>query len=168
MSIEQFFFYFLAAVAVVGSLVMVTRRQPLSAALSLVVVFVAFSGLYAMLSAPLLAILQILVYAGAIMALVIFVIMFLNVQKEHLPEEKDLVQRVSLGMLAIVPFFYFLSFGIQDLPYNEFSVVPDSFGHIEQVGRALFSAQFFLAFEIVSILLTVALVGVVVLAKRRI
>ena len=70
-------FYILATIVVLAALFMVTRRQPLTAAVSLVVCFIALAGLYAMLSAPLLAILQILVYAGAILALVVFVIMLM-------------------------------------------------------------------------------------------
>lgn len=164
----SFLFYFLAAVVIISSLVMITRRNPLPAATALVVAFLALAGLFAMLSAPLLAIIQVLVYAGAIMALVVFVLMLLNVQEEHLPAEPGLYIQTGVALLVMTPVFVVLTMAIRRLPVSGMGPeVASDFGSIEAVGKHLFLAYGF-PFELVSLLLTVAVVGVVVLAKRRI
>ena len=83
-------FAVLSAVAVLASLAMVSRRHPLGSALALIVVMIALAGIYALLSAPLVALLQILVYGGAILALIVFVIMLLNVREEDLAHEAEI------------------------------------------------------------------------------
>lgn len=172
------FFYVLATVSVLAALGMITQRHPLTAAVYLVVCFLGLAGIYAMLSAPLLAILQILVYAGAIMALVVFVIMLLNVRDEDLPHEPNMAWNVGGALALALALFVILSKAIHKVPgeaapaadlvarYGENAAGP-KFGGIEAVGMHLFT-QFVFPFEIISILLTVAVVGVVVLAKRRI
>lgn len=160
-------FYVLATVVLLAALVMVTRRSPLPAAFALVVCFIALAGLYAMLMAPLLAILQILVYAGAIMALVVFVIMLLNVRDEDLPPEPRMYLNVGIGLAVTAPLFWVFYQAIRRLPVRGVGPEVDpAFGSIESVGRHLF-LHFTFPFEIVAVLLTVAVVGVVVLAKRR-
>ncbi|HEY9724349.1 MAG TPA: NADH-quinone oxidoreductase subunit J, partial [Oscillatoriaceae cyanobacterium] len=89
-------FYLLSALSIVSAFVMVSRRHPLPAATALVLCFVGLAGLFALLQAPLLAVLQILVYAGAIMALVVFVIMLLNVRDEDLPAEPHLERNLTI------------------------------------------------------------------------
>jgi NADH-quinone oxidoreductase subunit J len=164
----SFLFYLLSALMIVSSLVMVTRRHPLPAAISLVVAFLSLAGLYAMLSAPLLAILQVLVYAGAIMALVVFVIMLLNVRDEDLPPEPNMYVNVGVALAVVAPFFAILVGAIRKLPVSDVGpALPAGFGGIKAVGLHLFN-NFAFPFELVSLLLTVAVVGVVVLAKRRI
>lgn len=161
-------FYILAAIVVISSLVMITRRHPLSAAFALVVAFLGLAGLFAMLHAPLLAILQVLVYAGAIMALVVFVIMLLNVREEDLPAEPRLYVNVAVALAVVTPLFLVVAAAIRRLPTTGLGPdVPAEFGGIETVGKHLFLA-FGFQFELISLLLTVAVVGVVVLAKRRI
>lgn len=161
-------FYILAPLTILAGYVMITRRHPMTAAVSLVVCFVALAGLYAMLSAPLMAILQILVYAGAIMALVVFVLMLLNVQDEDLPAEPGIYWKTMLGMLVMTPVFVLLVSAIRRFPTSGLGPeVPANFGSIEEVGKLLFN-NFGFPFELISLLLTVAVVGVVVLAKRRI
>jgi NADH-quinone oxidoreductase subunit J len=161
-------FYVLAPLVLIAAYVMITRRHPLTAAFSLVVCFIGLAALFAMLSAPLLAILQILVYAGAIMALVVFVIMLLNVQESDLPAEPAIYWKTTLGLLVMSPVFVLIVTAIRRFPTSGIGPdVPANFGGIEPVGKLLFNT-FGFPFELISLLLTVAVVGVVVLAKRRI
>lgn len=159
-------FYLLAATAVVAAAVTVTRRHPLHAALSLVVCFIALAGLYGMLSAGLLAILQILVYTGAIMALMIFVIMLLNVRNEDLDYKEPISRNTLLTCALVLPLYALVVAGIRQLPAGEWPPLPADFGDIGPVGMALFT-KFAFPFEAISLLLLAALVGVVVLAKKR-
>jgi NADH-quinone oxidoreductase subunit J len=160
-------FYIHAPLTVLAGYVMITRRHPLTAAFSLVACFIGLAGLYAMLSAPLLAILQVLVYAGAIMALVVFVIMLLNVREDDLPAEPGIYWKTTLAMLVMTPVFVLLVTTIRRLPTSGLGPdVPANFGSIEEVGKLLFNT-FGFPFELISLLLTVAVVGVVVLAKRK-
>lgn len=163
-------FGILSAVSIVGALLTITRRHPLPAALALIVAFIGLAGLYALLAAPLLAILQILVYAGAIMALVVFVIMLLNVQDSDLPINENVGKAVSLALAAITPVLLIVLAAINRVPGDKTlanTPVPGDFGTIEALGKFLYTNYLF-AFESVAVLLTVALVGVVILAKRRI
>lgn len=164
---EKFFFYTFAAMAVLGALATVTRKSPLASALSLVVAFIGVSGLYFLNDAPFAAALQILVYAGAIMVLVIFVIMLLN-----LPEEERLAdERLSRpGMLLTA--FLLAPLGILCIGVFAGAKLPPppevdaEYGSVAAVGRTLFEDYVF-QFEIVSILLMVAVVGAVILAKKK-
>lgn len=170
LGLQSVLFGILAVVAVVGALVTITRRHPLPAALSLVVTFIGLAGLYALLSAPLLAMLQILVYAGAIMALVVFVIMLLNVQESDLPINENVGKSVAVALAVVTPVLLIFLSVIGKLPGEKTLVntpVPSDFGTIEALGKYLYTNYLF-AFESVAVLLTVALVGVVILAKRRI
>jgi NADH-quinone oxidoreductase subunit J len=161
-------FLILSTVIVLGGIVTITRKQPLASALSLVVSFVALSGLYALLSAQLIAILQILVYAGAIIALIVFVIMLLNVRDEDLKLDEDRIGQVGIALLALFPFVSVVIGAILQVPDGAFPALASAdFGSIEAVGMFLYRNYAFV-FELVSVLLTVALVGVVLLAKRRI
>lgn len=162
-------FYLLSFLVIASAMFMIFQRHPLTAAFSLVICFIGLAGLYAMLMAPLLAILQVLVYAGAIMALVVFVIMLLNVGDEDLPEEKHLNRGTGIALLVLAPVFYILVRAIGKYPSETpaDSAMAPGFGNTAPVGLHLFN-HFAFQFEIISLLLTVAVVGVVVLAKRRI
>lgn len=161
------FFWIFSITAVVSALFMITRKHPLSSALCLVITFIALSGLYGLLSAKLLFVIQILVYAGAIMTLIIFSIMLLNVKEENLPKEDNIKKRVIFSSALILPIFFivYLSIGNYDTYY--FEEVSSNFGDIKSLGLFLFT-KYTLPFESVSILLLIALLGVVVLAKRKI
>jgi len=161
------FFTIFSVVAVISGLLMITRKHPLSAALSLVVTFISLAGLYALLSAKLVFIIQILVYAGAIMTLVIFSIMLLNVQDEDLPKEGNIFGRTMLTLIFLTPIVFIISRALKETPDGTFPVVTSDFGTVNNVGLFLFRNYAF-PFEIISILLLISLMGVVVLAKRRI
>lgn len=161
------FFIIFSAVAIISALIMITRKHPLSAALSLVITFISLAGLYALLSAKLVFIIQILVYAGAIMTLVIFSIMLLNVRDEDLPPEKKIIEKSTLSLALTVPAVLVIFAAIRNLPDQAFPSVLKDYGTINSFGLFLFTKYTF-PFEVISILLLIALLGVVVLAKRKI
>ena len=157
-------FYILAGLAVVGGLVMVSLKNPLSGAFSLILSLCSLAGLFAMLHAEFLFILQILVYAGAIMVLIIFTIMLLNLRKEELQEAPVGWMRLlfTATLCAVGAFGAIQVFG--DIPTAPVDVAT-SFGNMEPVGRVMLF-EFVYPFEVISLILLVAVVGVVLLAKR--
>lgn len=161
------FFVIFSLVAIISGFVMITRKHPLPAAMSLVVTFIALAGLYGLLAAKLVFIIQILVYAGAIMTLVIFSIMLLNVQEEDLPSEGNILGKVSLSMLLVLPMIIIIGRSVTVIENGQFPPVSSDFGTIKSIGMFLFTTYSF-PFEVISILLLISLMGVVVLAKRRI
>lgn len=162
---EGLFFAF-AVLAVLGALGLVLFRHPMNGAMSLIVTMISLAGLYALLSAKLIFVLQLIVYAGAIMSLILFIIMFLNIQDSDLPEEKGRLYYLLGGVVAIVPIAAFMIKLVKGIPAREATVVGNGFGGVKEVGLVLFQ-DWLLPFEIVSILLLVALIGAVVLAGKR-
>lgn len=157
-------FYLLAFLAVAGALFMVLRRNPLDGALALVMTLCALAGLFAMLQAEFVFILQILVYAGAIMVLIIFTIMLLNLSKEELQEPPVGRVRVAVVVLTAAGGAVLFLKAIALLPDRR-TFMPGSFGSIEKVGELLLSTYMY-PFEVISAVLVVAIVGVVILAKK--
>jgi NADH-quinone oxidoreductase subunit J len=157
-------FYLFAALAILGGLLMVSLRNPLSGAFSLILSLVSVAGLFAMLEAEFVFILQVLVYGGAIMVLIIFTIMLLNLNKEELAEAPVGWMRLILTALvcAVGAFGAIKVFGT--VVPTGVNVAPD-FGSIEGVGRMMLS-DFLYPFEVISLILLVAVVGVVLLAKK--
>ncbi|MFQ5511966.1 MAG: NADH-quinone oxidoreductase subunit J [Candidatus Krumholzibacteriia bacterium] len=159
-------FYILAALAVVGAAAMVTRRNPLNGAFALILSLVSLAGLFGMLHAEFVFILQILLYAGAIMVLIIFTIMLLNLSPQELREPP--VGRVK-GLIILAASAAGLAGFIRvlgTLPALH-GEVESAFGNIEPVGE-LMLGKYLYPFEIISVLLLVAVVGVVLLAKKAI
>lgn len=163
---ELVIFYILGGVSVIGALLMVTRKSPLAGALALVVSMAGVAGLFAMLHAEFVFILQILLYAGAIMVLIIFTIMLLNLSPEEIKERPvGRIRGVLIVAACAVGFIGFLRVLLM-LPQGVRFVAP-TFGNIEEVGSLMLSKYLF-PFEVISALLLVAIVGVVVLAKRKV
>ncbi|MFH1277670.1 MAG: NADH-quinone oxidoreductase subunit J [Candidatus Eisenbacteria bacterium] len=157
-------FWILSAVAVGSAVFTVTRKNPLSAALSLVVCLAAIAGLFATLSAHFLFVIQLLVYAGAVMVLVIYVIMVLNLEEREMRVLGLSRPRVVLAVIASVPVAVVLvrvTAGGGAAPAGA-----GDFGSIESIGGVLFTRYLF-PFEVVSVLLLAAMVGAVVLVLRR-
>ncbi len=152
--------------SVLGAIGLVVFRHPMNSAMSLVITMISLAGLYALLSAKLIFAIQLIVYAGAIMSLMVFIIMFLNVQTEDLPEEKNRFLYLFGGAVVLAPVFFFLKKVVTSLPGSEATIVGGGFGGVKEVGLVLFR-DWLLPFEIVSILLLVALVGAVLLAGKR-
>jgi len=153
-----------AGIAVLASIVMLTRKTALGAAISLVVCFLAFAGLYVMLSAPFVAVMQVVVYAGAIMMLIVFVIMTVDADAEVLRKERATI----LGSL-IAAAIMIVGIGIYELALHTASFLPqrtDVYGTVTNVGSLLFTHHV-LNFEMLSLLLLIALVGALILTKQN-
>jgi NADH-quinone oxidoreductase subunit J len=148
-----------------AALVVVTKN-PMHAAMALVAAFFFMAGIYVLLSAHLVAFLQILVYAGAVMVLFLFVIMLLSLGNEHLEREHYKGMQL-LGVVGVVGMTIVLAMAIRDSVGTEVATVPADFGTVKAVGRALFK-DYLLPFEATSLLLLVAIVGSVVVAKEKI
>ncbi|SDP56836.1 NADH-quinone oxidoreductase subunit J family protein [Desulforhopalus singaporensis] len=159
-------FYAFSVLAVLGALGLVLFRHPMRGAMSLVVTMISLAGLYSLLSAKLIFVLQLIVYAGAIMSLIIFIIMFLNIQDNDLPVEEKRFAYTAGGIVVLIPVVYFLIKIAGTIPGVEATIVGSGFGGIKEVGLVLFQ-DWLLPFEIVSLLLLVTLVGAVVLAGKR-
>ena len=162
-------FYLFGAVAVLASLLVITQHNPMYSVLLLITSFGALSGLYVLLDAPFVAVIQIIVYAGAIMVLFLFVVMLLNAPKED-REEARLRGLVAPGVRnvgAVLAFGLLVELwwaltrnGIGAGAFRGGAVVS-----VAAIGRLLFGEYSF-AFEVTSILILVAMVGAVVLARR--
>ena len=159
-------FYFIGFLAVTSALFVVLNRNPVYSAVMLVFCFFSLAALYVLLEAYFVAVLEIIVYAGAIMVLFLFVIMLINVGNE-MKASKYLKQTqtiplilISLFSLNILLLILWRSEGLHQS--NTISTV----GSVAAIGHALFT-KYVLPFEIASLLLLVALIGTVYLAKRR-
>jgi NADH-quinone oxidoreductase subunit J len=159
---EQFVFWLLAALTVFFALFTVTRRNPVTAVMSLVGTFFCLAGLYATLDAHFLAILQVLVYAGAIMVLFIFVVMILN-REEVSPLSLSgwKILGLASGVYLLWKFLRVVDLGVP-APTN----VPETFGTVGSIGDILFT-QFLYPFEAISLLLLVAIVGGVIVSRSH-
>jgi NADH-quinone oxidoreductase subunit J len=157
-------FYILAAVCAVGAVLTVTRKSPLAAALSLAVTMIGLAGLFLLLHGYLVFVLQILVYAGAVIVLIIFVIMLLNLREKVVKLQRLPWKRAIPGIILTLALFVILWRAAAGLPGFP-SDVPEGFGTVEGVGGELF-IRFAFPFEVLSLVLLVAIVGAVVLAKK--
>ncbi len=162
-----FFFYLLATLAVVSAILVITRKNAVHSALSLIVTLLSLAGLYLMLYAPFVAGVQIVLYAGGIMVLFLFVIMLVNLDKAA--KEEQFNHQWHIGILASLVlgalFLYVYMKGKTIFPAN--AVAMNEPTNTQQVGLTLFQ-NYLLPFEIASLLLLVAIVGAVVMAKKRI
>jgi NADH-quinone oxidoreductase subunit J len=164
---DAFLFLVFATIAVVCAINIVVQTHPIASALSLVGVMGALAVLYLLLGAEFIAAAQMIVYAGAIMVLFVFVIMLLNAGGESLTKRSAYVRIFGVPLMAV--FLGLIAFVIQGaLPHSE-SVVFGAFtgGGPAEVGRALFTA-YLLPFEVVSVLILIAILGAVVLARKEI
>ena len=164
-------FYLLAGTAVVASALVIGQRNPMYSVMFLIVAFAALAGLYIQLDAPFVAVIQIIVYAGAIMVLFLFVVMLLNAPQED--TEHDVRMHpfagpgpMRFGALLALGLAAELGWALTRTPSEagSFAVTPVS--SVAAIGRSLFTEYAF-AFEVTSILILVAMVGAVVLARRE-
>lgn len=165
MYIDTLFSVF-ALLAVLGGIGLVIFRHPMHSALSLAVTMISLAGIYALLSAKLIFALQLIVYAGAIMSIIIFIIMFLNIQEKDLPKERNRFFYLAGGAVVLAPVAWFMIRVMKNVPGVEATIIGDGFGSVRAVGMVLYR-DWLIPFEIVSLLLLVALVGAVVLAGIR-
>ncbi len=167
MTVELVLFYLFGSVAVGTGLGMILQRNALLSALLLVGNFFCIAALYLLLQQQFLAVIQIVVYTGAIMVLVVFVIMLLNLAEDHPRPKKNSMQysiAVALVIGFLVELVYILMF--TDRAPAGFHPEAGKLGTVESIGDALFN-KFMLPFEVASVLLLVAVVGAVLLAKKR-
>jgi len=159
----QILFFFFAAVAVGAAINVLVQKHVLYSALSLILMLTAMSVLFILLRADFLAVIQVIVYAGAIMVLFVFVIMLLN-----LPEDEDGADRLRWLKFIGIPLGLFFLFLVGATVWN---VEPGSgaqapfVGSPQAIGQALFT-NYVLPFEVTSLLILIALVGAVVFAKK--
>ncbi len=162
-----FFFYFLSAAAIVSALAVIMRRNPVHSALALIVTLLSVAGLYLMLYAPFVAGVQIILYAGGIMVLFLFVIMLVSIEKAEHEEQFNHQWIVGLlATLALAALFVFVYVRGQSIFPQRAVVLPETL-NTQQVGLWLYG-RYLLPFEVASLLLLVAIVGAVVMAKKRI
>jgi NADH-quinone oxidoreductase subunit J len=163
---NEILFAILALVTIVSSVVMISAHRPIDSALSFIITLISIAALFALVNATFLFVVQIIIYAGAILSLILFIIMFLNIKDDNLPDEKYKNRWLLATSIIITPFSAILIDLIlrSDIAVN--GVSDEKFGTIKDVGLTLFS-QWVLPFELVSILLLVALIGSVTLSKRK-
>lgn len=166
--LETVLFYVMGFLAVGSAILMITRRNPITSALYLILNFFCVSGLYLLLKAQFIAIIQVLVYMGAIMVLFLFVIMLLNLQDERKMSERFSYKQITASLLCIM-LFGVIGFSVYEGFSGKFKTMSDKaleIGKAEFLGAELFTNYSF-PFELASFLLLAAIVGAVVLAKKK-
>jgi NADH-quinone oxidoreductase subunit J len=162
---ETFFFAIVAFVAIVSSIMVIRCKNPINSALSLILTFFCLATFYVLLDAPFMAAIQVIVYAGAIMVLIVFVIMLLNIRTETGSRYTHAMTVGSIvGVLSLFEIIYF--YNRSDLSGTK-GTISNWTEHTELIGRSMFT-DFLLPFEITSLLLLVAIIGAVILSKKKI
>ncbi len=163
-------FYALAAIAVIASILVIAQRNPIYSVLLLIASFGALSGLYVLLDAPFAAVTQIIVYAGAIMVLFLFVVMLLNApheETEHDLRLHPLMRRGPMGFGVVLALVLIAELGLALGASRDAGAFSGrSTSSVAAIGRVLFTEYAF-PFEVTSILILVAMVGAVVLARKE-
>jgi len=165
-ALETVAFVVLATLALASATVVVFHRTPVVSALALAFNLVAIAGFYLLLNAQFLALLQVIVYAGAIMVVILFVIMLLSIANEPGLHRSGTIHTVLAPLIALG---CAAAMGLAVYRGSEgpaYVVSSTDFGTVRSIGTDLFTT-FFYAFEAISLLLVVAMVGAVLLAKRR-
>lgn len=164
---DAFLFLFFALIAVGCGVNLVVQTHPISSALSLIGVMGSLAVLYLLLGAEFMATAQLIVYAGAIMVLFIFVIMLLNAGVERKKGTSTIAK--VLGLPALIAFLGSVSYLIQRLLPGTENVTFGAFqgGTVQAIGRKLFT-EYLLPFEVTSVLILIAILGAVVLARKEI
>lgn len=163
-------FYLSSGLALISAVAMVTRRNPVYSAVWLLVTFLCVAVLFLNLSAPFLAAIHVLVYTGAILVLFLFVIMLLNLKDSELGDEYPVSTRLGVAGMCSVLFLGLAVPLFQDPSLKVAITGPGpapEYGSVEQVGTLLFET-YGLQFELVSVLIIVAMFGSVVLAKKKV
>jgi NADH-quinone oxidoreductase subunit J len=156
-------FYFLSFLGVLSALLVVFSKNPVHSVLYLIITFFVIAAHYVLLNAQFLAIVHIIVYAGAIMVLFLYVIMLLNLNQEAEPHHSNLIRfsaTISAGLLLLILVASFK--GTEQMAIQ--TATPTEIGLVKSLGRVLFK-DYLLPFELSSILLLAAMVGAVMLGK---
>lgn len=166
---EAAIFLFLSGIAIVSAANILVQRHPIYSALSLILTFVALSGIYLQMQAEFIAVMQIVVYTGAIMVLFVFVIMLLNVKvEEGIPDKLRLVRYLGIPLVALLAVEMGLVV-IHSSSSEEILVSSNATNlaaNTQSIGKLLYT-QYALPFEVTSILLLVAIIGAIIMAKKE-
>jgi NADH-quinone oxidoreductase subunit J len=164
-----FFFYLFAAIMLIGGIAVITRRNPVHSALALIVALLAQASLYLMLYAPFVAGVQIILYAGGIMVLFLFVIMLVSIERSM--KERQFNSQWVMGIVAATAlgglFIAVYTKGKDIFPDRALPLSALEAPNTQSIATLLYG-QYMFAFEIASLLLLVAIIGAVVMAKKRI
>ncbi len=166
---ETLFFLFISMIAIVSAIMVITCKNPINSALSLILTFFCLATYYVMLDAPFLAAVQVMVYAGAIMVLIVFTIMLINIRvNASKSQSHSVILGTIIGFFTLLNTAFIIMKSKAALPNGQLTgEVIRQQGHTELIGREILTT-FLLPFEITSILLLVAIVGAVILAKKKI
>lgn len=164
MSIYEIIFWFLTVMAISCALGVILSRNPVNSVLFLIATFFAVSGHYLLMNAQFLAIVNIIVYAGAIMVLFLFVIMLMNLNADTEPQKNRLVQ--FAGVISGGVLFLLVLAALRASTGNALEETPTDIGLIKNLGKTLFT-QFVLPFEISSVLFLSAMIGAVVIGRKE-
>ncbi len=162
---REYIFYFLALVSVISALMVVFSRNPIHSVLYLVVCFFSIAGHYLLLNAQFLAVVHVIIYAGAIMVLFLFVIMLLNLNKESEPHKPIIIKFasvISASLLVLV----LIAAMVNINPAADSHPTLHTIGMVRELGDTLFK-EYLLPFEISSVLFLTAMVGVVLISKKE-
>ena len=157
---EGFLFYVFSLAAVASALGVVLQRNPIHSAFALIVTLCSLSAIYGLLGSPFIAVLQVIVYAGAIMVLFLFVLMLLNVRREEPSAGRAMPAAAILLALVLAAQLGVAMAGAGVTPAAGFDASTQSFA------RVLFGARFLYVFEATSVLIVAALVGAILVAKK--
>lgn len=162
---ETIIFYLLAAGAIFSGLLLILKRNPVINALFLIVVMLCLAGIYLILGAQFMAAIQLIVYAGAIMVLFLFVIMLLNLDQEKAGIVKSAGQKgagIILGALLLITLAWVVSASLTGKGVNPIEESTNT----ESIARLLFT-KYLIPFEITSVILLIAVIGAIVLSKKK-
>lgn len=168
-TLEQILFWVFAVLFVGSAIAMILQRNPVKGALFLVMNFFTLAGLYLLLKAQFVAVIQIIVYAGAIMVLFLFVIMLLNLGdesklREKISLNKEIAMILSAAVLAVLVTIILEAVNVLPLPAP--AEVANELGTVETIGKTLYTKYLF-PFEITALVLISAVIGSVLLAKKK-
>jgi NADH-quinone oxidoreductase subunit J len=165
MNVTQILFWLLSALTVFSALVVITRKNPVYSVLWLIITFISISGHYILLNAQFLAVVNVIVYAGAIMVLFLFVIMLMNLNADAEPQKNIWVQ--IIGVVSGGCLFLVIVAALKSADTKaRIAETGSDIGLIENLGKVLFN-QYVLPFEISSVLFLSAMVGAVVIGKKN-
>jgi NADH-quinone oxidoreductase subunit J len=162
-----FFFYFLSGLALVSGVLVITRKNPVHSAIALIFTLLALAGLYLMLYAPFVAAVQIILYAGGIMVLFLFVIMLVSIEQAERQAQFNKQWLVGIVATAALGVLFVLVYAKGNAVFPDHPVQLPEQLNTQQVAVWLYG-NYMLPFEIASLLLLVAMIGAVVMAKKRI
>jgi NADH-quinone oxidoreductase subunit J len=168
-----FFFYMLSGLAVAGGVLVITRHNPVHCALALIVTLIAVAHLYLMLYAPFVAGVQIIVYAGGIMVLFLFVIMLVNIERASKDRRFNSMWPVGLAAACALMALFVSAFVKSRALFPDRLMKLSEGSNTQEIAKALYGeagrmGEYTFAFEIASLLLLVAILGAVIMTKKRI